>query len=115
MNEELILAIEELRQRPTDRAWFLPVLISACEVPDRAIGAGETLQDIQQVRLYEDWAAGLERIVSVIQPDLLGPVVDEKLKAAGAEIITSLINDLDAEHPWDSIAKLASFGAAAVP
>jgi TIR domain len=24
MNEELTLAIEELRQRPTDRAWFIP-------------------------------------------------------------------------------------------
>src|SRR5215203_6234706 len=27
MNEELTLAIEELRLRSTDRAWFIPVLL----------------------------------------------------------------------------------------
>src|SRR4051812_24116869 len=51
MNEELVLAIEELRQRPTTRAWFVPVLLSKCEVPDRSIGAGESLRDLQWVDL----------------------------------------------------------------
>ncbi|HSE18758.1 MAG TPA: toll/interleukin-1 receptor domain-containing protein [Pyrinomonadaceae bacterium] len=37
MNEELTLAIEELRQRPTDRAWFIPVLLSNVEIPARNI------------------------------------------------------------------------------
>jgi TIR domain len=39
MNEELIQAIEQLRRRPTDRTWFIPVLFSPCEIPDRSIGA----------------------------------------------------------------------------
>ena len=68
MNEELTLAIEILRQKPQDHSWFIPVLLSKCVVPDRDIGAGETLPDIQQVRLYEDWQGGIKRIISVINP-----------------------------------------------
>lgn len=69
MNEELDLAIAELHQYPTGRAWFIPVLLSECEVPDLKISrAGETLQDLQWVALYEDWESGLQRILSVIKP-----------------------------------------------
>jgi hypothetical protein len=68
MNEELTRAIDELRKRAIDRAWFIPVLLSESEVPDRSIGGGETLTDIQQVRLYEDWNAGIQQILSVIKP-----------------------------------------------
>ncbi len=68
MNEELTLAIEELRQFPTDRVWFIPVLLSECDVPARSIGAGETLLDINWVPLYENWDAGIRRILEVIRP-----------------------------------------------
>jgi TIR domain len=67
MNEELTLAIEELRQRQTKSVWFIPVVLSECDIPDRDIGAGETLQSIQHVRLYEDWETGIRDIVSVIR------------------------------------------------
>lgn len=79
MNEELTLAIEELRQRPTDRAWFIPVLLSECEVPDRNIGAGQTLRSIQWVELYKNWSDGVRRILSIIPvPDQLPtrPIVE---------------------------------------
>ncbi len=69
MNEELTLAIEELRQRPTERAWFIPVLLSECQVPARSIGAGETLRDIQWVELYRNWEEGIARIAAVIDPE----------------------------------------------
>lgn len=69
MNEELTLAIEELRQRPADRSWFIPVKLSECEIPDRNIGAGEVLRDTQWVELYEDWGKGIQRILSVIQSE----------------------------------------------
>lgn len=68
MNEELTLAIEELRKYATGREWFIPVLLSECDVPDRSIGAGETLLDINWVPLYEDWDSGIERILSTIKP-----------------------------------------------
>ena len=66
MNEELNLAIEELRLRPSDRAWFIPVLISKCTVPDLDIGAGKTLRSIQWVELYKDWRCGLQKILAVV-------------------------------------------------
>jgi hypothetical protein len=43
MNEELTLDIDELRQRPANKTWFIPVLLSDGDIPDRNIGAGETL------------------------------------------------------------------------
>ncbi|MFX0206134.1 MAG: toll/interleukin-1 receptor domain-containing protein, partial [Candidatus Hodarchaeota archaeon] len=67
MNEELTIAIEELRKIPTNRSWFIPVLLSDCEIPDRTIGAGETLRDIQFVPLYRDWDVGIHDIINVIR------------------------------------------------
>jgi len=66
MNEELTLAIDVLRQRPTDQSWFIPVKLSECDIPDRDIGNGETLRDIQWVELYKDWDDGIRRIIEVI-------------------------------------------------
>ena len=68
MNEELRLALEELSLRPTDRAWFIPVRLDECSIPDLRIGAGETLHDIQWVDLFNDWEAGIEKIVAVLNP-----------------------------------------------
>jgi PAS domain S-box-containing protein len=67
MNEELNLAIEVLRKRPREQAWFIPVVLSG-DVPDWEIFPGKTLQDIQWVPLYEDWKAGIQKILSVIKP-----------------------------------------------
>jgi hypothetical protein len=68
MNEELTLAVEEIRQRPMHVMWFIPVLLSDCQIPERSLGAGETLRSIQWVSLYEDWERGLRRIMEVILP-----------------------------------------------
>jgi TIR domain len=66
MNEELTLAIDEIRSRPTDMTWFIPVRLDNCVVPDRALGAGETLRDIQAVDLFPDTSAGHERVLKAI-------------------------------------------------
>ena len=66
MNEELTLAIDELRQRFTDRIWFIPVKLNECEIPDRDIGGGKTLQALQYVNLYENWEVNIQRIFGVI-------------------------------------------------
>jgi hypothetical protein len=69
MNEELTLAIDELRQRPTDRAWFIPLKLNACEIPDRSIGGGETLRSIQWIDLSSaNWNTGIEQLLSVLVP-----------------------------------------------
>ena len=69
MNEEITLAIEELRMRPTDQKWFIPVLLNKSEIPDRSIGMGETLKSLHYVDLYNDWDKGIIRLLSVIQPN----------------------------------------------
>ena len=68
MNEELVIAIEELRQRPTDQTWFIPVKLNECEIPDLDIGGGDTLQDLHYVDLYEDWNGSIQSILRVVQP-----------------------------------------------
>ena len=50
-DEEITVAIEELRKMPQDRNWFLPVLLSECEVP-RIISERARLADIQWVKMF---------------------------------------------------------------
>ena len=69
MNDELTVAIEELRQLPIDRIWFIPVKLDDCEVPNITIGANETLEDLNYVNLYEDWDSNIQRIAGVIQSE----------------------------------------------
>ncbi|RWM13555.1 MAG: toll/interleukin-1 receptor domain-containing protein [Mesorhizobium sp.] len=73
-NEELTIAIDQLRLRPTDRAWFIPIKLDQCEIPDRDIGGGETLRSIQAIDLpKEGWRRGLEKLLRALgveNPDL---------------------------------------------
>lgn len=64
MNEELTIAIEQLRLRPSGAVWLIPVRLNPCEIPDRDIGAGETLRSLQWVDLFDDWNTGVERIAA---------------------------------------------------
>jgi hypothetical protein len=66
MNEELIMAVDRLRLMPRDRAWFIPVLLDRCELPDLQIGPGETLADLQCVDLTGDWDAAVRQLVSAL-------------------------------------------------
>ncbi len=67
-NEELNLAIEELRIRSTDQAWFVPVKLTDAVLPDREIGGGRRLSDLQWVDLATDWYAGVRRIAQLVAP-----------------------------------------------
>jgi len=66
MNEELALAIDELRQMPAERAWFIPVLLSRCEVPDTPIGGGETLKDLQLISFESDWEPAITELLDAV-------------------------------------------------
>lgn len=66
MREELKVAIEELHRRPVDKAWFIPVKLNECEIPDIDIGGDETLQDLQYVDLHKNWDAGIQRLLDTI-------------------------------------------------
>jgi hypothetical protein len=51
-NEELLLAIDQFRQRRPDDPWLIPVRLDECDVPDFEIGAGRTLASINRADLF---------------------------------------------------------------
>ena len=67
-NEELLLAIDQLRLRQPDIPWLIPIRLDDCAVPDLALGAGRTLGSIQRVDLFgpnRDQAAG--RLIAAVR------------------------------------------------
>jgi nucleoside phosphorylase len=51
-NEELTLAIEEVRQRRIDQPWLIPVRLDDCQIPDRDIGGGRTMRSLVRIDLF---------------------------------------------------------------
>lgn len=76
MAEELRLAIDHLRKIPDGRTWFIPVLLDECPPPESSISDYETLADLEQVRLYDDWDTGILKLIAAINP-----TVDERRDA----------------------------------
>lgn len=66
LNRELMEAIKELRQRPADQSWFIPVALNDCTIPDWSIGVGYSLLGLEWVDLSSDWEEGVQRIVGII-------------------------------------------------
>ena len=83
MNEELNLAIGEMRLRPLDAKWFIPVKLSPCEIPDREIRPGQMLSDIQWVDLHSGWKRGMERIMRAMSPGIETGVKHRKTNSRG--------------------------------
>ena len=72
-NEELALAIEQLRSRRPDLPWLIPVRFDDCEVPDYDVGPGRTLRSIHRADLFGRHAKeGATRLVAVVLR-ILGP------------------------------------------
>ena len=66
-NEELTLAIEQIRLRPPDDPWLIPVRLDECEIPYREIGAGRTITSFQHADLFGDRAdESIERLVAAV-------------------------------------------------
>jgi 5S rRNA maturation endonuclease (ribonuclease M5) len=132
MNEELTLAIDELRARPSEKTWFLPVLINETHIPSRRISSVEDLRDIQAVKLHEDWDMGINRILRVLQQDdpalariwhlvhiVEGPFDDERLysiqqlgaiRATEKSAISALIKAAEANKSAIRQASLEALG-----
>ena len=51
-NEELTLAIGQLRLRSPGEPWLIPVRFDECDIPDRNIDDVRTLKSIQRVDLF---------------------------------------------------------------
>jgi len=67
MNEELQIAIDELRKMPDDQIWFIPAKLDDCKIPYFEIRQNKTLDSKQFVKLFEDFDRGIERIIRTIK------------------------------------------------
>jgi hypothetical protein len=66
-NEELTLAVEEIRQRPPKIPWLIPVRLDNCDIPDLDIGGGRRLSSIQHANLFgSDATSNTGRLVAVV-------------------------------------------------
>jgi hypothetical protein len=95
MNEELTLAIEELRQRPTDRTWFVPVLLDGGVVPQRTISATETLRDLQWINLGTDWELGVNAVIRAAFAKVTNNPIEAPERMT-MEHVRELVGQLDA-------------------
>jgi hypothetical protein len=67
-NEELALAIDQLRLRSPDTPWLIPVRLDECEIPDRDIGYGRTLRALHHADLFGDrYDEGASRLIAAIE------------------------------------------------
>jgi WD40 repeat protein/transcriptional regulator with XRE-family HTH domain len=66
-NEELVLAIEQLRQRRPDDPWLIPVRLDVCEIPDLDLGGGRRLASIQRADLFGDrYGQELAKLIAAV-------------------------------------------------
>lgn len=66
-NEELLLAVEQFRQRQPNQPWLIPVRLDQCEMPAFDLGAGRTLDSLQRVDVFgEGREVGLSRLVATV-------------------------------------------------
>jgi hypothetical protein len=73
-NEELLLAIEQLRSRRPDEPWLIPVRFDDCDIPDFRLGTGRTLASLQRADLFgASRDQETRRLVAAVQWLLLQP------------------------------------------
>jgi hypothetical protein len=66
-NEELLLAVEQMRLRKPGQPWLIPVRFGNCETPEFDLGAGRTLGSLQHVDLFDGfWERGTARLVASV-------------------------------------------------
>jgi TIR domain len=53
-NEEITLAIEQMRLRRPNDPWLIPVRFDECDIPEWNIGGGRTIASIERVDLIGD-------------------------------------------------------------
>ena len=67
-NEELTLAVEELRLRQPDQPWLIPIRFDDCEVPDRRIDSDRSLAYLHPVDLFgEHYLDNANRLTEAIK------------------------------------------------
>jgi DNA-binding Lrp family transcriptional regulator len=112
--EELNLAIDQLRLRPPDVPWLIPVRFDDCTVPDLDIGGGRTMASIQTADLFGSRRdKEISRLMAVVR-QLLGrhPAGQSAVSAlvfitAPANKTSGIIRILMDEH-WGLVTEAAA-------
>jgi hypothetical protein len=66
-NEELLLAVDQIRLRPPEQPWLIPLRFNDCDLPQYDLGGGRTLDSLHRVDLIgENWDAGAARLVAAV-------------------------------------------------
>ena len=68
-NEELAVAVDEMRRRPPGTVWLLPVRFADCLLPPFDLGPGRNLDSIQRVDLFDGavWEPAVSRLVIAVR------------------------------------------------
>ena len=67
-NEELALAISQVRLRAPGESWLIPVRFDDCDIPDVDIGGGRSLRSIQGADLFRhQFDEGAARLAVAVQ------------------------------------------------
>ena len=82
MNEELNLAIEQIRLKANSKIWFIPIRLSNCKIPSIEIRTGLYLSDLQWIDIFLDWDEGLRRLLKVM--NLTIKTNDDNRKLSGS-------------------------------
>jgi hypothetical protein len=66
-NEELILAVEQMRLRAPGRPWLIPIRLSECTLPLYDLGAGRDLNALQRIDLFDEYRErGTARLIAAV-------------------------------------------------
>jgi hypothetical protein len=72
-NEELILAVEQMRLRRLGQPWLIPVRFAECPIPPFDLGAGRMLDSLQHIDLFDgSWEQAIPRLIGAVHRILGG-------------------------------------------
>ncbi len=95
-NEQLVLAIDQLRLRRPEDAWLMPVRFDDCTIPEWELGGGRTLGSLTPADLSgERFEAGAARLITRIravlgEPSGGTPARPARLAACGEPVTIEL-------------------------
>ena len=113
MEEELSIAIKELKEGRKELGWLIPIRLNDVIVPPLDIGNGQTLQSLQWLDLFGDWNVAIHRLLRVVRPpnsvnpqkevalhSICNTHIESKISRFASE---GLLRITDLEHRWLSL------------
>jgi DNA-binding GntR family transcriptional regulator len=100
-NEELALAIDQLRLRAPDVSWLIPIRFDDCAIPRYDIGGGRTLDSLQRADLFGDlleekFKRLIIAVINILGQDSLSPRASWETRGPGSSrpVYQQIVDDL---------------------